>query len=86
MAAGCGLLVGGGRVTERAAKLPSALAAVGTVLLIFALGTRAFRSRQAGMFAALALISTRASLPGAVVTVVNALFLIWLGLRTPSRC
>ncbi|MBN2491915.1 MAG: glycosyltransferase family 39 protein [Planctomycetes bacterium] len=58
MAAGCGILIGGGRVTERAAKLPSALAAVGTVLLIFALGTRAFRSRQAGMFAALALIST----------------------------
>jgi len=58
LAAVCGLAIGGGRVTELAAKLPSVLAGLGTVLLIFSLGTRALGSRRAGILAALALVST----------------------------
>ncbi len=57
LAAVCGLLIGGGKVTELAAKLPSVLAAVGTVFLVFSLGRRAWASRRAGLVAALALIS-----------------------------
>jgi 4-amino-4-deoxy-L-arabinose transferase-like glycosyltransferase len=57
LAAVCGLLFWGGKVTELAAKMPSVLAAVGTVFLIFSLGCRALASRRAGFFAALALVS-----------------------------
>jgi 4-amino-4-deoxy-L-arabinose transferase-like glycosyltransferase len=58
LAAASGLVVGGGRVGELAAKLPSVLAALGVVLLVFSLGRRAMGSRRAGFFAALALCST----------------------------
>jgi len=58
LAALSGLTVGGGRVTDLAAKLPSVLAALGTVLAVFALGRRSLGSRRAGFLAALALVGT----------------------------
>lgn len=50
--------MGFGKVTALAAKLPSVLAALGTVLLVFALGLKIFRSRRAAFFSALALATT----------------------------
>ncbi|MHC4914136.1 MAG: ArnT family glycosyltransferase [Planctomycetota bacterium] len=58
LAAGAGLVVGGGRVTELAAKLPSVLAGLGAVLGVFSLGRRATGSRRAGFLAALLLAGT----------------------------
>ncbi len=47
-----------GEVTELAAKLPSALAALGTVLVVFSLGARIFGSRRAAFLSALALATS----------------------------
>ncbi len=47
-----------GEVTDLAAKLPSVLAALGTVLVVFALGIKIFGSRRAGFFSALGLATT----------------------------
>lgn len=58
LAAGAGLVVSGGQVTELAAKLPSVLAALGTVLLVFSLARRAFDSRRAAFFSALVLATS----------------------------
>ncbi len=55
LAAAAGMLVGGGRVTELAAKLPSVLTGLVAILAVFSLGRRAMRSRRAGFLAALLL-------------------------------